>query len=87
MTQRVVEFLMSDAGGVTLSVRPQLPFLPDGVRISGPSVEVYGDAKRILLPADPELIMAIRQAGGLLLLQHASEGADPPQELELQLID
>jgi hypothetical protein len=87
MTQRVAEFLMSDAGGVTLSVRPQLPFLPDGVRISGSCVELYGDAKRILLQADPELIEALGQAGGLLLLEHASDGSGPPRELELLLID
>ena len=33
MTDRVAEFLIADAGGVTLSVRPPLPFLPDGVRL------------------------------------------------------
>jgi hypothetical protein len=87
MTDRVAEFLMSDAGGVTLSVRPPLPFLPDGVRISGTRVDVYGETKRLLLEADPELISAIGQAGGLLLLEHASDGTNPPRELELLLTD
>lgn len=85
MTGRVAEFLVSDAGGVTLSVRPPLPFLPDGVRLSGSGVEVYGGAKRLTIEAGPELTSAISQAGGLLLLEHPEEG--PPRELELLLLD
>lgn len=85
MTERVAEFLIADAGGVTLSVRPPLPFLPDGVRLSGPRVEVFGDTKRLLLQADPEILVAIRQAGGLLLLEHPADGSGAPSELELQL--
>lgn len=87
MTGRVAEFLISDAGGVTLSVRPPLPFLPDGVRIISGQVEVYGDTKRLRFDADPDLIRAIGQASGLLLIEHPAEGDVAPRELELLLGD
>jgi hypothetical protein len=83
MTERVAEFLVSDAGGVTLSVRPPLPFLSDGVRVTLAGVEVYGGAKRIALRAGRDLTLAIEEAGGLLLVEHASDGSAPPRELEL----
>jgi len=85
VTDRVAEFIVSDAGGVTLSVRPALPFLPDGVRVTGAGVEVYGGAKRLVLCAEPEMIEAIRDAGGLLLMEHPTEGQESPRELELLL--
>jgi len=87
MTERVAEFLVSDSGGVTLSVRPPLPFLPDGVRVSAAGVEVFGDAKRLTLGADRDLTMAIEEAGGLLLVEHPADGAEPPREIELLISD
>jgi hypothetical protein len=87
VTDRVAEFIVSDAGGVTLSVRPALPFLPDRVRVTGTGVEVYGGAKRLVLRADPDVTDAIREAGGLLLLEHPSDGDFSPRELELLLSD
>jgi hypothetical protein len=87
MTQRVAEFILSDAGGVTLSVRPQLPFLPDAVRLAGPGVEVYGAGRRLQLEADREILIAISEAGGLLLLEHPAEGEGAPRELELNLVE
>ncbi len=87
MTDRVAEFILSDTGGVTLSVRPPLPFLPDGVRTTGSGIEVYGDAKRLVLRTEPEMIDAIRDAGGLLLVEHPADGTDLPHELELLVSD
>lgn len=87
MTDRVAEFIVSDAGGVTLSVRPPLPFLPDGVRVTGTGVEVYGDAKRLPFRADPDLTLAVREAGGLLLVEHPADGAGGARELELLISD
>lgn len=87
MTDRVAEFIVSDAGGVTLSVRPALPFLPDEVRVTGSGVEIHGDAKRLVLHTEPEVIEEIRETGGLLLLEHLSDGDAPPRELELLLAD
>ena len=87
MPQRVAEFIVSDAGGVTLSVRPPLPFLPDAVRLAGPGVEVYGGGRRLHLEADRDLTLAISQAGGLLLLEHPAEGEGAPRELELLLVE
>jgi len=87
MTDRVAEFLVSDLGGVTLSVRPPLPFVPDAVRISGGRVELYGETKRVLFTADPEVLGAVAQASGLLLIEHPLSGPEEPKELELQLLD
>lgn len=87
MTDRVAEFIVSDAGGVTLSVRPALPFLPDEVRLTGSGVEIHGDAKRLVLSTDPEVIAEIREMGGLLLLEHSPDTDAPPRELELLLSD
>jgi hypothetical protein len=87
MTDRVAEFLLSDMGGVTLSVRPPLPFVPDAVRVRGGQVELYGETKRVLFAADAEVISALGQAAGLLLIEHPSTGPDTPRELELQLLD
>lgn len=87
MTDRVAEFLVSDAGGVTLSVRPPLPFLADGVRVSAAGVEVYGDTKRLTLGADQDLILAIRETGGLLLVEHPTDGSARPREIELLVND
>lgn len=87
MTGRVAEFLVSDAGGVTLSVRPPLPFLPDSVRLSGSGVEVFGRGRRLQLEAGPDLALAISEAGGLLLIEHPAEGEGAPRELELILLE
>lgn len=87
MTQRVAEFIVSDAGGVTLSVRPPLPFVPDAVRLSGSGVEVCGPMRRLQLEADREILIAISEAGGLLLLEHAAEGEGTTRELELILVE
>ena len=87
MTGRVAEFLVSDAGGVTLSVGPPLPFLPDGVRLTRNGVELFSGPVRLQLEADRDLTLAISQAGGLLLLEHPAEGDGAPRELELLLVD
>ena len=87
MTERVAEFLVSDLGGVTLSVRPPLPFVPDAVRVSGGRVELYGETKRVLFAAEAEVLGAIAQASGLLLIEYPVSGPDVPRELELQLLD
>lgn len=87
MTDRVAEFIVSDAGGVTLSVRPPLPFLADGVRVSASGVEVFGGTKRLTLGADQDLITAIEETGGLLLVEHAADGSARPREIELLIID
>jgi len=85
MTDRVVEFLVSDVG-VTMSVIPPLPFLPDGVRVTPSALELYGGTKRLSFPADPALISAVEEVGGLLLLEHGTDEDAPPRELELQLL-
>jgi hypothetical protein len=87
MTGRVAEFLLSDLGGVTLSVRPPLPFTPDGVRVRSGRVELYGEGRRILLEADPEVAAEILQASGLLLIEHPEAGPGAPRETELQLFE
>jgi len=87
MTERVAEFLVSDSGGVTLSVRPPLPFVPDGVRIRSGRIEIYGETKRLLFDATADLIEAIGQVSGLLLIEHPASGPDDPRELELLLAD
>ena len=87
MTGRVAEFLISDAGGVTLSVRPPLPFLPDGVRLIRTGVEVFAGPLRLQLEADPEQREAILMVGGLLLVEHSTEAGTPPRELELMLAE
>jgi hypothetical protein len=87
VTDRVAEFIVSDAGGVTLSVRPPLPFLADGLRVSAAGVEVFGGTKRLTLGADQDLITAIEEAGGLLLVEHPADGAEPPREIELLISD
>lgn len=85
MTGRVAEFLLSDLGGVTLSVRPLLPFTPDGVRLRSGRVELYGEGRRILFDADAEVIAEILQASGLLLVEHPESGPGAPRETEIQI--
>lgn len=89
MTGQVVESLVSDVGGVTLSLHPPLSFVPDGIRLSGGQIEFYGRAeprvKRLMLEVDPEVARAIRESGGLLLVGHPAGGGNVTREFELAI--
>lgn len=86
MTERTAEFVLSDAGGVTLSVRPSLPFSPEGVSLEASRVVLVGEHTRIPFEADENVITEVRAVDGLLLIEFPSTGSLPPAETELSLV-
>lgn len=85
MSSRAADFVVSEAGGVTLSVRPGLPFMAEGVRLENGRVVIFNERNRIPFDTDEETIEAVRGIDGLLLIEFPDNTHEAPREIELSL--
>ncbi|MCW3782583.1 hypothetical protein [Defluviimonas salinarum] len=85
--EKTIEFLNGEAG-VTITVRPLLPFVAEGYRMRGASgIDVFGDGRRLPLEIPEDQVVAFAEAEEILLCEFPVEGPDPVRELVLQRQD
>jgi hypothetical protein len=82
-----LEIIVSDLGDVLITLRPELPFLADGVRLrkSRRGAEIFGEGRRISIEVGEEAWPALSRSEQLLLMEFRETEADAFRELVLQI--
>lgn len=70
-----------------LVVRPPLPFHAEGFRISGGSIEVFGDGLVMSRPLGLETLADLEDVYGALLIEFDTTGGESVRETELERED
>jgi hypothetical protein len=80
---KTVEILVSEVGDMTIVLRPSLPFLAEGYRIDGASLEVFGQERKISLEIPEELREDASETTRAILLEYGHSGSTPERETDL----
>jgi len=75
--------VISDDFGVTLAIRPMLPFMPDDFAISGMKLFLRGEGKQIPLQLVPDDMAKLRDAEEIELIEFPMKGSEPVREVIL----
>lgn len=82
-----VEIIVGDLGDVLITLRPELPFLADGVRLrkGRRGAEIFGEGRRVSIEVGEEAWPALSESEQVLLMEFRGAEADAFRELVLQV--
>lgn len=80
---RTFELIVSDVGEMTIVLRPKLPFTPEGYRIPGDRLEIFGEGQKISFSLEDDILPDAKDIDQALLLEYGRTGAIPERELDL----
>jgi hypothetical protein len=79
-----LEILVADLGDVTVTLRPEIPFLAEGVRLlERRRLEIFGERRKIVVDVPEEAVAALSAVEQVLLVEFRDSGASAFRELIL----
>jgi hypothetical protein len=85
--EKSIEILVGDLGELLITLRPELPFLAEGVRIRKVRhvAEIFGAGRRVSIEVGEDVWPALAQSEQVLLMEFRGTEADAFRELFLQV--
>lgn len=87
MKETIKEIIVSDIGDISIIVRPQLPFLAEGVRVLDGEIAIFGEDRRVRidLTDHQDKLAAIGAVDQILLSEYSETSAAPVRETDIEI--